>query len=295
MRINEPRGYRLYVVLLLTSFCLQAQSYHIQLLSKTDSSAVPFASVLFESRKTGFHSDEFGRFSLKSNQLIDTIKIRSIGFQDTLLIVDKSKVKGELLIYLAVQSIILPEFRIFSDNKPYTSKKPKKVGALQQWGGVGSQYGLLLDDEKLMGRKMLKAHFYLAHGGNPRYPFRIRIYSIKQGELDKELSQESVIVRALHMGWNEFDISQYDIYVPEGGCLLAMEWLNFENVLPAELIQTKGKYPGQVLGMGYFGNRYLGFVKDDFSAWHYNRDYLQRYQLPEKSKFMNPMIRLTVK
>lgn len=285
----------LYLFFLSSNFVGYSQDIHCKLFSRSDSSKVPYASILFENKKVGFHSDEFGRFTLRSSQMIDTIKIRSIGFQDTLLIVEKSKVKGELLIYLSVKSIILPEFRIYSDNKPYTSKKPKKTGALQQWGGVGSQYGLLLDDEKLMGRKMLKAHFYLAHGGKPRYPFRIRIYSIKYGKPNKELSKEGIIAQATHQGWNEFDISQYDIYVPEGGCLLAMEWLNFENTLPAELIQTKGKYPGQILGMGDFGNRYLGFVKDDFSSWQYNGDYLPSYPLPEKDKFMNPMIRLTVK
>lgn len=284
----------MFVVLLLTSLRSHAQNHPIQILSQADSSVVSFASILFESRKQGFHSDEQGRFTLPIQQAVDTIKIRSIGFQDTLVIVDKSKVKGELLIYLPVKSIILPEFRVLSINKPYTSKKPKKTGSLQQWGGVGSQYGLLLNDEKLIGRKMLKAHFYLALGGNPRYPFRIRIYSIKQGKPDQELSHESIIVRATQQGWNEFDISQYDIYVPEGGCLLAMEWLNFEYVVSAELILTKGKYPGQVLGMGDFGNQYLGFVKDDFSNWHSNGDYLPRYQLPDKSKFLNPMIRLTV-
>lgn len=284
----------LYIIFLSISFVGYSQEIYCKLLSRSDSSNVPYASVIFENKKVGFHSDEFGRFTLKSNQSIDTIKIRSIGFQDTLVIVDKSKVKGELLIYLPVKSIILPEFRVLSINKPYTSKKPKKTGSLQQWGGVGSQYGLLLNDEKLIGRKMLKAHFYLALGGNPRYPFRIRIYSIKQGKPDQELSHESIIVRATQQGWNEFDISQYDIYVPEGGCLLAMEWLNFEYVVSAELILTKGKYPGQVLGMGDFGNQYLGFVKDDFSNWHFNGDYLPRYQLPDKSKFLNPMIRLTV-
>jgi hypothetical protein len=264
-------------------------------LSLTDSSAVPFASILFEHKKVGFHSNELGQFILKSNQSIDTIKIRAIGFLDTILIINKARIKPDLIVFLKPKSIILPEIKVFSGIKSFSSMKPRKTGELQQWGGVGSQYGLLLDDPKLMGRKMMKVHFYLAHGGNYNYPFRIRIYSIEHGKPDIELTKESIVVRASHKGWNEFDIRNYDIFVPDGGCLVAMEWLNFENVVSVDLILTQGKYAGQVLGLGDYGNRYLGFVKDDFSTWHFNGDYLPRYELPDKSKFMNPMIRLTVK
>ncbi|MHA8061278.1 carboxypeptidase-like regulatory domain-containing protein [Aquirufa beregesia] len=285
----------MYVVLLLTSFIVHAQQHPIQLLSRADSAVIPFASVLFESRKLGFHTDEQGRFSITSKQAVDTIKIRAIGFGDTILIINKARIKPNFIIFLEPNSTILQEVKVFSGNKSFTSMKHRKTGELQQWGGVGSQYGLLLDEEKLMGRKMTKVHFYLAHGGNFNYPFRIRIYSIKHGKPDIELTKESIVVRANHKGWNEFEISQYDLFVPDSGCLVAMEWLNFENLVSVDLILTQGKYAGQVLGMGDFGNRYMGFVKDDFSPWHFNGDYLPRYQLPDKSKFMNPMIRLTVK
>lgn len=286
----------MYVVLLLTCLNSQAQNHPIRIFSQADSSVVSFASILFESRKQGFHSDEQGRFTLPVKQAVDTIKIRSIGFQDTLLIWKMANMKGETRVYLKPKASLLAEVRVFSDNKPYTSMKPiKRTGYQLQQGGVGSQSGLLLTDSRLFYRKIQKAHFYIFNYGNKYFPFRIRIYSLKQGKPDQEITQESIVVGAKHRGWNEFDLSQYAYYVPDGGCLVAMEWLNFENYFDDKIKRTyHEKYEGQVLGLADYGKGYLGFEKTDFSAWNFNGDFIPQFQNSKRNMFLNPMIRLTV-
>ena len=297
MKIFALRKYLIYFVLLLACLSANAQYHSYQLLSRADSTVVPFASILFESRKKGFYADELGRFGISFKQMLDTIKIRSIGFQDTVLILKKTEILGEIKVYLKPKASLLAEVKVFSGNKSYTSMKPiKKLGIMLQPGGVGAQCGLLLTDQQLFFHQVQKVQFYIGHFGNKHFPFRIRIYSIKQGKPDEEITQESIIVHAKHLGWNEFDLSQYHYFVPDGGCLVAMEWLNFENHFDDENKGTsREKYEAQVLGLADYGKGYLSFQKTEFSSWHFNGDYLPRYQLPDKSKFMNPMIRLTVK
>lgn len=297
MKISTQTTYLMYVVLFLLRLSAHAQNHSIQLLSRADSAVVPFASILFEHKKIGFHSNELGQFTLKSKQSIDTITIRSIGFQDTLMIVNYSEMKGEIKVFLKPKAFLLAEVKVFSDNKPYTSMKPiKKTGHSFQQGGMGSQSGLLLTDQRLFFRQIQKAHFYISNLGNRHFPFRIRIYSLQQGKPAQEITQESIIVHAKHRGWNESDLSQYAYFVPDGGCLVAMEWLNFENHFD-DVNQRfyHEKYEGQVLGLADYGKGYLGFSKTEFSSWNFNGDYLPHFQKTKMNMFLNPMIRLTVK
>lgn len=280
-------------MLLLANLGLHAQNHAIQLLSWADSTVVPFATVMFESKNSGFHTNEQGRFSLSSKQMLDTIRIHSIGFQEMQLIIQKQDLKGEMRVYLIPKVYELAELKVYSGKKPYTSMKPiKKTGILLEPGGVGAQCGLLLTDPKLFFRQIQSAHFYISNIGNRHFPFRIRIYSVKQGKPEQEITQESIIVHAKHRGWNEFDLSRYHYFVPEGGCLVAMEWLNFEDNYNST---SNDKYEAQVLGLADYGKGYLGFQKTEYGSWNFNGDYLPHFTKTKMNMFLNPMIRLTVK
>jgi hypothetical protein len=258
----KPTYYILFVLLvflnkLTGSF---AQGQLIKVLDAQSHAAVPFATMHFIKQNIAFSTNENGFFfvSTKLFEQKDSLRISCVGYTpQTILLGNNPKM---LEIQLQAAQIELPEISVHPHKfKLLKTEKSHMKGAVGGLPGVDEMLGLSFDSTQYAHKMIESIMVYIAKGGDYKVPFRIRLFHLRNGKpTSEEFYQTNWVVRAAKLGWNTFDIPSKDVYIPESGCLIAVEWLDFQNIDYSKIDYSKrdfnldfSKYKGQYVGMGY--------------------------------------------
>jgi|GEM_PF-2773909 len=288
---------------------LNAQGQLIKVLDAKSHTPIPFATIHFIQQNVAYATNEKGFFfvSTKLQEQKDTIRISCVGYSPKSVLLGNNPEMLE--IQLQAAQIELPEIQVHLQKfKSVKTEKSHMKGAM---GGIsGEEYLVGLSfDSTLYANKMIESVMvYISKGGDYKVPFRIRLFTLRNGQpTSEEFYQTNWVVRATKTGWNTFDIPSKDVYIPESGCLIAVEWLDFQNIDFSTIDYSKrdfnldfSKYKGQYLGMGYTKtpNSSLGFYRNIKSkgVWHSSDLLFGNFKNPVfHNRILKPMIALKLK
>lgn len=237
-----------------------AQGQLIKVLDAQTHAAVPFATMHFIKQNVAFSTNENGFFFATAKLFVqkDSLRISCVGYTpQTILLGNNPKM---LEIQLQAAQIELPEISVHPQKfKLFKTEKSNMKGSIGGIAGEEFMVGLSFDST-LYAQKMIESVMvYIVKGGDYTVPFRIRLFRLRNGKpTSEEFYQTNWVVRAAKLGWNTFDIPSKDVYIPESGCLIAVEWLDFQNIDYSKIDYSKrdlnldfSKYKGQYVGMGY--------------------------------------------
>lgn len=303
-----------YLIFVLFTFLVNqsvgyAQGQLIKVLDAESHDPVPFATIHFIKQNVAYSTNENGFFlvSTKLREQKDSLRISCVGYTPkTILLGNNPKM---LEIQIRAAQIELAEIRVhphkFNELK---SEKAHMKGSMGCISGEEDMVGLSFDST-LYAHKMIESVMvYIAKGGDYKVPFRIRLFRLRNGKPTlEELYQTNWVVRATKTGWNTFDIPSKDVYIPESGCLIAVEWLEFQNIDYSKIDYSKrdfnldfSTYRGQYLGLGYTKKptSSLGFYRNIKSkgVWHSSDLLFGNFKNPVfHNRILKPMIALKLR
>ena len=283
-----------------------------QLIKVTDSKSqepVPFATIHFIKQNVAYSTNENGFFfvSAKLLELKDSLRISCVGYiPQTIFFGNNPKM---LEIQLQAGQIELPEIQVHSNKfKVFTTKKAHMKGSVGGLAGSDDMLGLSFDSTQHAHKMIESVMVYISKGGDYQVPFRIRLFHLKNGKpTSEEFYHTNWVVHATKTGWNTFDIPSKAVYIPESGCLIAVEWLNFQNIDFSKIDYTKrdfnldfSHYKGQYLGMGYTKTptSSLGFSRNVKSkgVWYSSDLLFNNFKNPVfHNRILKPMIALKLR
>ncbi|MCA0231455.1 MAG: hypothetical protein LCH91_13370 [Bacteroidetes bacterium] len=200
-----------------------------KIISTTNKEAVSFATVASYPVFRVSSADEAGQARF-SYALTDTIKVFCLGFESRMV--------------LGSQLVNLPEITlkpvVFQLNEVQVRNK-----VMTEWWGTtkkrtrfglslipGAKLALFIPNNGAKEGTISKVRYFLTNFGRDggfRIPFRVQLYTVgRKGEPDKLLLKDVVMVQAVHSGWTEVDISQYQVALPTEGFFIGMEFLSKE-------------------------------------------------------------------
>ena len=303
--------YLLFVlfVFLNISTGIYAQGQIIKVLDTKSHDPVPFATVHFIKQNVAFSTDENGFFfvSAKLREQKDTIRISCVGYTPKSVLLGNNPEMLE--IQLQAAQIELPEIQVRPQKfKSVKTEKSHMKGAMGGISGEEFMVGLSFDSTLYVNKMIESVMVYIAKGGDYKVPFRIRLFRLQNGKpTSDELYQTNWVVRAIKTGWNTFDIPSEDVYIPESGCLIAVEWLDFQNIDYSKIdyfnrdhYNVFNNFKGQYLGMGYTKtpNSSLGFYRTIKSkgVWHSSDLLFGNFENPVfHNRILKPMIALKLR
>lgn len=259
-------------------------------------SGIPFGTIIFNHKKNGFNSDELGTFSFNWDGKLDTVFIECIGFKKEKIILNETLLGNNINIEMKPLS---PDFvgnRVINLTSKSKNIKVNKNAFLSYIYPVFEntlQCGLKFDDDELIGKQLKKVCFYVQKSPNFDTPFRIRIYDLKNGFPENDLSNFNFICSAKKVGWNEFDLDKYKIFIPKSGCFIAMEWLiSNDKYRIFDSIAKKDMY-GQQLGLSYNLENHKGMLKYNMDSWLTNTKMNKDYRFYDEGfYYCSPMIQI---
>lgn len=282
---------------------LEAKNIYGEVLNSSDKTKIPYATIIYYNKKKGFNANIDGSFVFDWNGKTDTLHISSVGYYDTLFVLNEETYKSNLEIELRQKSIELEEYKfIYSAEKikNFATMKSKPSGYFGGMSDKSTEFGLAFTQPEITGGHLMSVSFYIAKAGVIKTPFRIRVYNFDGTKPDKELTMSNIFVTAAKHGWNEFDMSSQNIIISESGCLVSMEWLNISDKYTVYDKNMKEFVHGQKLGLSYIGDEYKGFLRHNMGAWFSNEVLTPKSIIPKniinnkKMYLLNPMIRITI-
>jgi hypothetical protein len=237
-----------------------AQGQLIKVLDAQSHAAVPFATMHFIKQNVAFSTNENGFFfaTAKLFEQKDSLRISCVGYTpQTILLGNNPKM---LEIQLQAAQIELPEISVHPQKfRLLKTEKSHMKGAVGGLPGADDMLGLSFDSTQYAHKMIESVMVYIVKGGDYTVPFRIRLFHLRNGKpTSEEFYQTNWVVHATKTGWNTFDIPSKDVYIPESGCLIAVEWLDFQNIDYSKIDYSQrdlnsdfSKYKGQYVGMGY--------------------------------------------
>ena len=249
----------LYVYISSTNH-LNAQGQLIKVLDEKSHDPVPFAIIHFTKQNVAYSTNENGFFfaSTKLFEQKDSLRISCVGYIPQTILLGNNP--NMLEIKLQAAQIELPEISVYPQKfKLLKTEKSQMKGTMGGIAGEEFMVGLSFDSTQYAHKMIESVMVYIAKGGDYKVPFRIRLFRLRHGKpTSEEFYQTNWVVRATKTGWNTFDIPNKDFYIPESGCLIAVEWLDFQNIDYSKIDYSKrdfnldfSKYKGQYIGMGY--------------------------------------------
>jgi hypothetical protein len=262
-----------------------------------------YATIEILSLQTGTITDREGNFSLRiipQEFIRDTIIFSHVGYKKKNMPVQDFMNSGKV-IALDEMPVLLGEIKVAP--KKYITTilgvGDKKPSQMQYANVFGANKGNFLKNEKKKTGWIKSVSYYIHPDGNPRTPFRVRIYGVNDNNQPvQDILNKSVIVSANGPGWVKADLIDYHVPFPEKGVFITMEWINsgadfyFEKEVAVKGKDgkpetVKRKYYGQSLGTvwkkgeavmwgGTLGNEWIPY---DFS---------------NKGKFIHAMIQAEV-
>lgn len=178
---------------------------------------------------TQTNQDGVFELNLSKGKQTDTLKISCVGYADQYITNLQS---NEHLVYeLSPLVFQLNEVKV-SHQKPtevevgILNKNGRKLEHLnQKLQNPGTQNAIYLKNNNYKSAYLKKLHFFM---GDDMFdaPFRIRIYENKNGIPGKDLLEKNITYSATKKkSWNIFDVTAYNILMPENGLWVSVEWI----------------------------------------------------------------------
>lgn len=190
---------------------------------------IAYSTVEIKAQKTGTYTDSTGNFSIKIEDVSDTLEFNSLGYEmhkypagdlrDSIVIIELKPHIFEL------QEVVVVPKKVKTKRLGTIAKKPWRFQVANIFGG---QYGTYIKNDIKKTGYVSAVSFYIAEVGFPDAPFRIRLYAKDQENQcpGKDLLNESVIVSNPNgEGWFTVDIADYGIEFPMEGMYVMMEWI----------------------------------------------------------------------
>lgn len=239
---------------------------------------VAYAYIMVEGKQIGTLADSGGYFKLTIPDSLSksTLVLSSIGYYE----------KKISAFDLAFNSVVLLNPRIIElKDVVVTNKRVAQVVGInyKKRTGIG---GLSLDKPELnksrlfgveirnidgrMGR-IKNAQFYLNEYGNYKTPFRIRILNFKNGRPNDDIFYSDSLWIPAKPGWFVADLESFNIFIPDEGCLIAIELMDIGDKFYYTTSNRKGlpaqRAYGQSLGevINYGDNQ--SWTKTFFDNW----------------------------
>lgn len=225
---------------------------------------VPYVNLESFKYKTGTQSNQDGVFVLDLSQgkSSDTLTISCLGYASTYI---TNLNTGTAIVFELHPAAITLNEVVVKKGKSVL----KEVGVLQKTGRnfkpfnellrkSGVQTAVLIKDEAYTGGLIKSVHFFI---GRHKYdaPFRVRLYDNENNLPGRELLGKSLtFVASKKNACNEFNISEYQIEIPENGFYVAIEWLANENYSSVgntyrEIVDVNGKKSRISTPFKYYG------------------------------------------
>jgi len=216
----------------------------------------PIAYVNIENFKAqiGIQSNQDGLFELNllKGKQTDTLKISCVGYADRYITNLNS---NPVAVYELTPTVFLLNEVKVSNKKPIELQ----VGIVNKTGRnvvffnkliqrPGTQQAVYIKSVANKVAYIKTVFFYL---GDDMFdaPFRVRIYESENGLPGKDLLNKSIAFGAKKKNsWNELDMSNYSLLVPENGFFVSVEWIandkykksaSYENRRPDGTIEKK--------------------------------------------------------
>lgn len=303
-----------YLIFVLFTFLVNqsvgyAQGQLIKVFEAESHAPVPFATIHFIKQNVAYSTNENGFFfvSAKLREQKDSLRISCVGYTPQTILLGNNPQMLE--IQLQAAQIELAEIRVHPHKfKLLKTEKAHLKGSIGGISGEEDMVGLSFDSTQYAYKMIESVMVYISKGGDYKVPFRIRLFRLRNGKpTSEELYQTNWVVRATKTGWNTFDIPSKDVYIPESGCLIAIEWLDFQNIDYSKIDYSKrdfnldfNKYKGQYLGMGYTKtpNSSLGFYRNIKSkgVWHSSDLLFGNFKNPVfHNRILKPMIAMRLR
>lgn len=214
---------------------------------------VPYCSVYLRNLNIGATTDSNGYFSIKVPQgYQDTAQISMIGYKKHTLYISTDKSNLNYIVNLDDSTYFIKEV-VIKPRKYTTYEEIRKKPTNIRHFFIGSSYTAevaQLFSNPFSDLTILKGiHYYRGSSEQKRTTFRIKIYTANEDRTPSDimLNTNDIIVVTNRKGYVFFDLSKYNIEIPQGYYYLAIEWLmtneNMENgMLEKEWIDvTTGK------------------------------------------------------
>lgn len=233
--------------------------------------AIAYVNIENFKAQIGAQTNQDGVFelNLSKGKQTDTLKISCVGYADKYITHLQS---NEQLVYELLPLVFqLNEVKV-------SNKKPREieVGILNKsghkWKSVnqrlqnpGTQSAIYLKNDNYKSAYLKTLHFYM---GDEMFdaPFRVRIYENKNGIPGQDLLEKSLTYSATKKkSWNTFDVTAYNILMPENGLWVSIEWIANEKY--KKTVHTTMKYPDGSIKpwtYTYYGPEIVAHFDTDF-------------------------------
>jgi len=230
------------VLLIVASSVVHGQDVFVFSGSVTDSKnePVPYCTIYLRNLNTGTTTDINGIFSIKlPNGLCDTAQISMLGYKRQNLFISSEtrnlpkNIKLADSLYSLKEIVITPKkFNTYNQIK----KRPTNIHSVTIGTIYTSEIAQLFINPFSTLTRLKGIDFYKSPYEKNRTTFRIKVY-----EADKDnapsvmLNTKDILVTTENKGYVFFDLTSYNILIPEGGYFIAIEWLRTD----ANKIETK--------------------------------------------------------
>lgn len=189
---------------------------------------IPYCSIHWN-KTMGLITDSLGILEISSISSVDSLVVQSLGYETKVVPRTQIHALEKLTIVLKPKSIQLPEVVVWrvKDHREY-GITVRKEGFIYFKNATCTNSQMAI---KITGyinpSKLESVSYFISSSSQGSIPFRIRVYEInEQGLPGNDLLNENIIVHDYKNGnWNSFNLSGYNVTLPDSGFFVAMEWM----------------------------------------------------------------------
>jgi hypothetical protein len=211
------------------------QQIHLQGCVKDAQTNQPVASTTISilSKRLYFLADNDGNFNIISDKIniTDSVTFSCIGYQTLKF---RAKELASAIVKLEPITKALQEVKV-NLNIPIVKIGVNNQSSRETWTPVqDGDLAIFMLGSKCVKGTIQTVSYYVSNGrgyfkgGDVTAPFRVRIFSVDtDGSPGKELTKDTIIVRAKKEGWSDVDMSSYHIQNPDSGFYAAFSLLPY--------------------------------------------------------------------
>ncbi len=234
---------------------------------------VEYGTITIPNKQFGIVSDINGCFNIDTNEFdkSDIIYASALGYYPDSVLLNEVFNTDTIIIKLKPKKFQLNEVVVHPQRKQNIklgiSKTKKKI--MWNYGMPGLQRAIFIQNKNNSKDLFISSlGVYIDTIGFSKAPLRIRILSKSENGLpDKDLLESNVILRNSAAGqYNIIDLSEYQIFFPQNGAFISVEWLKEgEEYYFTKKIANGNKPPFELKGYGPT----LGIIstKDNSEYW----------------------------
>ena len=218
----------IFVLILVLPLVMNGQRLAISVVDHHNN-PLPYSSVIWN-KDLGLVTDSSGNVRIPDISLIDSLVVRSLGYEQKVFYRTGIPTTGHLLVKLKPRVIQLPEVIVWKafDHAEF-GVTVKKEGFIFFKHNTCTNFQIAV---KISGyknpAKLDNVSVFISRASEGDLPFRIRVFEVKPDGLPGEdLLNENIIVTNYKTGkWNTIDLSGFNFgKLPDSGFFVSMELL----------------------------------------------------------------------